>query len=399
MAITNKEQGVWETDEVYNKIMEGDIWSYDGAFDLYCVGVGNETKMGLNTPQEYYSSPIQLPGNWASYSAGYKNAAGVKSDGTLWTWGMNEYGFIGDNSSGDPDYSSPVQVPGTTWDRVCVHVVRGCFATKTDGTLWSWGKNEYGQLGHNNKTNYSSPKQVGSDTSWQGESGKLSTGQRSVAAIKTDGSLWRWGQNEQGQLGQNNKTDYSSPKQVPGTYVYCAAGWYNALQVRAPGTVWFTGWGERYSNGIGSQQGYSSPRQVPGLAEDGNGDGPFGTAVKCKMMETGTGYVINEDGDLFSWGYNSNGQTGKKNPGSASILYSPCQIPGTWEHIETARTAAYGQKTNGTLWAWGQNFQGYLGQNDRESRSSPIQIGSGTDWDLSRTNSYFAGAMGLIEKK
>ena len=162
--------------------------------------------------------------------------------------------------------------------------------------------------------------------------------------------------------------------------------------------MWFTGWGERYSNGIGSQTGYSSPRQVPGVAEDGNGAGPFGTAVKCKMMEQGTGYVINEDGDLFSWGYNTAGQTGQKSPGSASVLYSPLQVPGTWDHVEVARTAAYGQKTDGTLWSWGYNG-GFLGQNDRTQRSSPIQIWSGTEWDLIRTNTYFAGSMGLIEKK
>ena len=80
MAITNKEQGVWEIEEVYNKIMEGDIWSYDGAFDLYLLGVGNETKMGLNTPQDYYSSPVQLPGNWVATAGSFN---GTTTDGAL----------------------------------------------------------------------------------------------------------------------------------------------------------------------------------------------------------------------------------------------------------------------------------------------------------------------------
>ena len=84
------------------------------------------------------------------------------------------------------------------------------FAIKTDGTLWSWGWNAYGQLGLGNTTNYSSPKQVGALTTWS----KSAAGGYETFAIKTDGTLWAWGKNTYGQLGLGNTTNYSSPKQV-----------------------------------------------------------------------------------------------------------------------------------------------------------------------------------------
>ena len=338
MAATQK--GVWDLQDVRDKQLASE-WDYDGAKNLYMVGVGNEGSMGNNLGSSYRSSPVQIPGSWKTISGSYRNTAGVKSD----------------------------------------------------GTLWSWGYNQEGSAGQNNRTAYSSPVQVGTDATWDGAHGKLSGGHKSVGCIKTDGSLWRWGANEYGQLGHNNTTQYSSPKQVPGTWTYFSGGHYSALQIKA-GELYFTGWGERYANGIGSQTNYSSPRQVPGSP----GAGPFGTVTKCASMEKGTGFVINTDGELFSWGYNANGQCGKNTGSPTPQYYSPQQVAGTtWSHVETARTATYAQKTDGTLWAWGNNFQGYLGQNNQTYQSSPIQIGTGTSWELDRTKSYWTGAMGLIE--
>jgi alpha-tubulin suppressor-like RCC1 family protein len=87
---------------------------------------------------------------------------------------------------------------------------------KTDGTLWCWGKNDEGNLGHNNLTDYSSPKQVGTDTTWD----KVTTGYYTKFATKTDGTFWAWGRNYKGGLGQNQgPSNYrrSSPTQLPGT--------------------------------------------------------------------------------------------------------------------------------------------------------------------------------------
>tara|TARA_B100000700_G_scaffold325190_1_gene433279 strand:+ start:620 stop:1801 length:1182 start_codon:yes stop_codon:yes gene_type:complete len=390
MAATDK--GIWSLQDVRDKQLQ-DEWEYVQLRNLYMTGVGTNGSMGINIagPNAKRSSPTQLPGSWQSFSATYQNAAGVKTDGTLWSWGQNSNGSVGDEST--TSYSSPVQVgSGTDWNEVMMQTPGSCFAVKTDGSLWSWGNNNYGMLGHNNKTDYSSPKQVGSDTTWNGAHGQLDGGQYSVGAIKTDGTFWRWGDNEKGQLGHNNKTDYSSPKQVPGTWTYFSAGWQSSLQIKG-GNLYFCGWGEKSAAG-GSGTSYSSPKQLPGSP----GAGPFGTVTRCCSMEDGTGLVINTDGELFSWGYNTKGQCGKNTNNNATQYYSPQQIPGTtWEHVDSARQAVFATKTDGTLWAWGKNNAGQLGHNNETQRSSPTQVGSGTSWELYRTKSYFAGAMGIVE--
>ena len=152
----------------------------------------------------------QSRSNWSFIEAGRFTGFAIKTDGTLWAWGNGDRGTLGLNT--ENNYSSPKQVGLlTNWKTVSNNTVsQATFATKTDGTLWSWGWNPDGQLGLGNRTAYSSPKQVGSLTNWQ-----VAIGGRDFAfAIKTDGTLWSWGLNSSGQLGLGNRTSYSSPKQV-----------------------------------------------------------------------------------------------------------------------------------------------------------------------------------------
>ena len=119
--------------------------------------------MGLNqgeipTTNIIISSPVQIPGTtWDTVFAGYRFTGALKTDGTLWTWGYNDSGMLGQGNT--TEYSSPVQVPGTTWNTLSFHSSAG-FATKTDNTLWSWGSNPSGILGQNNTTTVNSPVQV-----------------------------------------------------------------------------------------------------------------------------------------------------------------------------------------------------------------------------------------------
>ena len=139
----------------------------------------------------------------------------LKTDGTIWGWGRNDYGGLGQGNT--TDYSSPVQVGAlTTWSTVKAgsdaNSSGWTMAIKTDGTLWTWGANNRGQLGipATGTSPTSSPQQVGALTTWS----KISPVQKSSYAIKTDGTLWAWADGGDGQLGLGNTTSYSSPKQV-----------------------------------------------------------------------------------------------------------------------------------------------------------------------------------------
>lgn len=140
---------------------------------------------------------------------GYYSAA-IKTDGTLWLWGFNNYGQLGDNSISSS--SSPVQTVagGTNWKAVSLGFVHS-IALKTDGSLWTWGQNFYGQIGDNTTTYKSSPVQtVAGGLNWKSVSG----GGYLSGAIKKDGSLWTWGLNTSGQLADNTTVNKSSPVQT-----------------------------------------------------------------------------------------------------------------------------------------------------------------------------------------
>ena len=378
MAITDKEQGVWETDQVYNKIMEGNIWSYTGADALFTWGSGSKGRLGHNDTVDR-SSPTQIPGTtWSALphsNLGIGFMGGLKSDGTLWTWGDNPDGVLGHNNQ--TDVSSPTQVgTNTTWSNISMGGDNGksCIAVKTDGTLWCWGGNNHGQIGSNNKTDYSSPRQIGSDTNWH----HGASGADFMFAIKTDGTLWSWGYGEwYGQLAQNNKSDYSSPKQVGTntTWAYVQAGRPGAgVATKTDGTLWT--WGMNSNGELGQNQGgggygprYSSPKQV------GTGtDWAYDKFNKISMGSTKIA-AIKTDGTLWMSGYNSNGQLGQNDDTRYS---SPVQIPGSWSYVTTAHFETLASKTDGTLWSWGYGGQGGLGNNTstgNASLSSPIQVG------------------------
>ena len=153
--------------------------------------------------------------------------AAVNDDGELWTWGKNDYGGLGLNDR--TNTSSPKQVgSGTNWHK-CSVTEHNTIASKTDGTLWAMGRGEFGELGQNNRTYYSNPQQI-PGTNWDINNFQIGM---AVRAMKTDGTLWMWGRQDTGQWGNDIGGDYyrSSPVQVPGTVYYSVDSMYRSTYV------------------------------------------------------------------------------------------------------------------------------------------------------------------------
>jgi alpha-tubulin suppressor-like RCC1 family protein len=326
------------------------------------------------------SSPVQVGGKtWASGSVGDQSSFGIpNTEGSLWAWGENGIGELG---LGDvASRSSPVQIGSlTTWSFVQAGQHHTA-AIKTDGTLWIWGTNTTGQLGDGTAISRSSPVQVGSLTTWS----KVVCGQSMTAAIKTDGTLWSWGSNYRGQLGQGDAGTgkfRSSPVQVGSltTWASVSAGRTLTSAIKTDGTLWV--WGRNYYGevGDGTRIMRSSPVQL-------------GTATDWSKVSCGLSFAlaIKTGGTLWGWGLGRKGALGDGSdhsggsPGHTQGVSSPIQIGAltNWSTVSAGATnaATSAFKTDGTIWCWGYNNHGQLGDSTGISRSSPVQIGSDTDW-------------------
>ena len=313
-----------------------------------------------------HNTPTQVgsDANWSTavFTEGRDFCVVVRTDGTLWAWGCNVYGQLGlgDTTS----RSSPVQV-GSDKDWSAAAAGYGCaFAIKSDGSLWAWGANGFGQLGLGDTTNRSSPVQVGSDTNWSAAFGAYSY----ALALKTDGTLWACGYNGYGQLGQGDTTSRSSPVQVGADTNWSAVSCleYHVLAVKTDGTLWAWGNNNYGQLGLGDTVYRSFPTQV---GSDAN------------WSAVGAGYrfslAAKSDGTLWSWGNNSYGQLGL---GDTTNRSSPVQVGSdtNWSKVFCREPCVLAIKTDGSLWACGGSVARGLG--NVGSNSSPVQVGSRTDW-------------------
>ena len=303
---------------------------------------------------------------------------GYNSNGILFSWGSNIIGGLGQNQPTNTQLSSPTQVgTDSTWSdnrHKLAAGYRNVSAIKGDGTLWAWGLGSNGQLGMNELHNdyQSSPTQVGTDDNWS----NVTRGFEFGMYTKTDGTLWMSGRNNRGVLGQNDRANRSSPIQIPGTWKKNAqfgSGSYQTQAIKADGTLW--SWGYQNQGQLGLNQGtmhISSPAQI-------------GTDTtwshSCQPAKDITG-AIKTDGTLWLWGRNYYGMLGQNQSNNSLYHSSPTQLPGSWSQCCLRDAMGVATKTDGTLWAWGNNQWGVLGQNQPNltRQSSPVQIGTGTTW-------------------
>jgi len=338
--------------------------------EIYNWGINTSGELGQNDLIAR-SSPVQVGAltTWTSITGGLAFNFAVKSDNTAWGWGQGALGNLGQNNN--LNYSSPVQLGSlTNWEKVSSGDYFSV-AIKTDGTLWAWGRNNSGELGQNLvTTTKSSPVQIGSDTDWY----KIATSNASCLAIKTDGTLWTWGTNNQGQLGVGNTISISSPTQV-GTLTEWAevnVGKLGmGLAVKTDGTLWIWGSNSQGQLGLGNTISCSSPVQVGALTTwlKPSGGAYFSGAIKT-------------DGTLWTWGNNQNGELGQ-NLSTLTKISSPVQVGSdtNWSDLQASFYQFSALRTDGTLWTWGQDIDGTLGHNTRNvDNSSPVQVGSLTTW-------------------
>jgi alpha-tubulin suppressor-like RCC1 family protein len=343
----------------------GQLWSM-GANGYGVLGLGNRTS---------YSSPKQI-GAYTNWTINNNSGASLlvseittKSDGTLWSWGGNYNGMGGLGNT--TYYSSPKQVGSLTdWLTAAANSYAAC-CTKTSGTLWTWGvNNTYGALGIGTNTGkYSSPKQVGSLTNWLNVQ---VSGSYSMVGIKTNGTLWAWGNNNQGGLGNGNTTRYSSPIQIGSltNWLSITASGYSVTSVRTDGSMW--SWGYNYSGqlGLGNKTPYSSPKQVGSLT------------TWLKVAGSYSMFATTINNALYVWGTNGIGQLGLGNTNNYS---SPKQvgsltdwnIVSNWHNSQSTLAV----KTSNQLWAWGANGSGQLGLGNVTNYVSPKQVGALTSWN------------------
>lgn len=344
---------------------------------LYSMGMNNIGQLGLGDVGTARSSPTQVGAltDWSIVAGGYRHVVAVKTDGTLWSWGLNNYGQIGINST--VDKSSPTQVgTDTNWSKVAASF-NASFAIKTTGSLWSWGTNNSGSLGQNTGgvSNCSSPIQIGALTTWANLlDGSPSSASPNMGAIKTDGTLWVWGAGNYGQLGQNDTVSRSSPVQVGAATDWASGtvGQRCMMVIKTGGALWSWGRNSGYQLGFNDNFNKSSPQQVGALTNwrQVKGFNSLGVAVKT-------------DNTLWSWGFNNYGTNGRGTAGSSS----PIQVGAltNWSTIAGGYFHAVAVKTDGTLWSWGRNDYGQLGDNTVINRSSPIQVGALTSWATATT--------------
>jgi alpha-tubulin suppressor-like RCC1 family protein len=372
-----------------------------GTYHVVATSQADATKSAVATVTVAAAS---VP--WANVSPGAANSAGVKTDGSLYTWGDNTQGELGNGTTGSTHQLSPGKIGtgytaaftgtffalaittdgslfgwgrnstgqlgiGTTSNVTLPTLVGTGFVTaaggflhalgiKTDGTLWAWGDNEEGELGDGTTTNRTSPVQVGTDTDWA----SVSAGYYYTLAIKTDGTLWAWGYTIAGQLGIGSFTanTQATPVQIGTGFAFVAAGQFSSYAVKTDGTSW--AWGNNDAGGLGLAP------SVDVLSPTQTGTG-YKSQTGCAGENTGLG--TKTDGTVWAFGDNSSGEFGN---GTTMGSTTPVQVLSGYASVQCGGSeAVLGLKPDGSLWGWGDNTYGELGVGSTAtSVLSPVRI-------------------------
>jgi alpha-tubulin suppressor-like RCC1 family protein/outer membrane protein assembly factor BamB len=356
---------------------------------LFTWGADNVGQLGDgNTTTRVVPTRTSTETNWLFVSAGGRgnatltngHALAIRTDG-LFSWGANAQGQLGVGNNIGSLLPTIISID-TNWV-IAEAGAQHSAALRGDGTIWTWGGNEFGQLGIGNTTNQNAPMRVGVDSAWV----EVRAGGSFTLARRADGTIWGWGRNDFAQLGTTNGgSNVLSPKQI-GTnmdWATISAGVSHAMGIRSNGTLWV--WGRNFGQSGATR--YESPtnyfRQLVQL----------GDATNWVSVDAGSDHslIINNAGEMFAWGADQVGQLGNGTSGTASATNSanagtPLQIGTnrTWAAAEAGVRHSIARASDNTIWAWGWNEFGQVGDGTTTNRNLPVLL-SFTNFVAAPTN-------------
>ena len=353
----------------YTKIFAGGFntcgLKADGS--LWCWTNDGSGQLGNGDPMENSTAPVEVIGGpWKKASiGGVASVCAIKADDSMWCWGDANFGILG-NGLATGNQSSPYAVSGGgTWSDISLAYFQAC-GIKTDGTLWCWGTDQNGALGNGAAGNSNVPDQESTGaTDWA----QVAAGGSFTCAIKTDGTLWCWGAGANGRLGNGGTADQPSPVQESTgatDWAQVAAGGGFTCAVKTDGTLWC--WGNA-SDGMGDQL---NPNQEATAATDW-------ARVEASDNWYQHACALKTDGSLWCWGANSYGELGDGTTTNSNSIVAA--LPGSaWTDFDIGSGHTCGIKTDGSRWCWGENGQGQLGSSSTSgNHDAPVQIGT-ADW-------------------
>jgi alpha-tubulin suppressor-like RCC1 family protein len=312
--------------------------------------IGDNTNINRLSPTQ-----ITQETNWQIISTGTYTSTAIKNDGTVWYWGRS---YLGTGCC--PSIPVPQQLVGFENSISVAQGLNNTAIIKSDGTLWVRGWNEYGALGNGTFVSSDVPVQVGSDTNWQ----SVSIGSQHITAIKSDGTMWGWGWNSSGQVGDGTTTNRNLPVQIgnDNNWVKVYSGYSANLALKANGTLWAWGWNTYGQLGDGTTTTRRTPVQV------GNNNDWVDISITTHSL------AIKSDGSLWAWGYNNYGKLGLGLSSNQVAIPTQVGTATNWVQAIPGFEHTIALQEDGSLWAWGRNHNGQLGDGTLIDKPLPTQI-------------------------
>ena len=348
---------------------EGNTWAWG---DNQYGQLGNGTTSSSSSSSSTITAPQKTAQGhkFVQISAGDFHVQAIDDKKQLWTWGGNNYtGHLGVGDTNDRNTPTLVKIQGVLGFKQTVAGFANGAAIDDQNQAWTWGSNSYGQLGNGNDTtvyNSTTPTQVVGGHKFT----QIAIGSSHMAAIDTDGNIWTWGQNWNGQLGDGTggpNAQSSIPVKVKSDrkFKQIAAGGDNTIALDTTGKIW--AWGANYSYSLGD--GTSTQRNTPTQAKLPN-DHTF-TQISIGSQSS---KALDDQNQAWAWGDNRYGQVGD---GTAATTNNPIQVKGghKFSKISAYFSQTIAIDTTGQAWGWGSNSSGQLGDNDtRNYRTLPTKI-------------------------